>query len=39
MVKFGRYNLSLPSGTLKRDLLKSLIKLANLTEEEFIENL
>lgn len=38
LVKFGPYVLSFPSGVLGRDLLRSQIKLAGKTEEEFLKN-
>ncbi len=39
IVKFGKYNLAFPGGVLKKDLLRSLIKLAGVSEDEFFDNL
>ncbi len=39
LVKFGPHILSFPAGILKRNLLRSQLKLAGITEEEFLKNL
>ena len=39
VVNFGRWNLSIPHGILKVGLLRSLIRTAGVTEDEFLDAL
>ena len=39
VVNLNGFNLSIPAGVLKVGLLKHLIKLSGITEEEFVEHL
>ena len=39
VIKFNSENLIIPRGVLKIGLLKSLIKTAGITEQEFVEHL
>ena len=39
VVNFGKMNLSFPKGVLKEPLLRHLIKVSGITEEEFLRNL